>query len=530
MARGGDGKPTFRNWVAVFGAILGAFMAVLDIQITNASLPDIQGGIAASLDEGTWISTAYLVAEIITIPLTGWFAEVFSTRRYLIANCVLFLGFSMLCGLSDNLTMMIVCRAGQGFTGGVFIPTAMTIVLRCLPPAKQPIGMALFGVTATFAPAIGPTVGGFLTDTLSWHWIFYINLVPGLLLIWTIGYGLESEPMKLDRLRHGDWAGIVSMAIGLGSLITMLEEGERKDWFGDPLIRDTAILAAIFIPVFIVFELKHRQPFINLRLLKQPGFVSVSAMGLLMGLALYGTVYVLPVYLAQIQGYDALQIGEVVMWMGLPQLLIFPFVPLAMRHVDMRVIVGFGLALFAVSCFMNSYLTHDWAIQQLRWSQLVRAAGQPFIIVPLSQLAAGSQPRREQAGASAIFNIMRNLGGSVGIAMLSTFITFREHYHFSVIGDALTQNSLRTAAILNGLTRALAAKTQAGAGATRMQALAEMAGTVRREAFVMAYSDCFFVMGIALTMSIFALFLVAKPRAAEPARDGSRSRTPLAAH
>ncbi|HWB47610.1 MAG TPA: MDR family MFS transporter, partial [Stellaceae bacterium] len=506
-------------WIAVFGAILGAFMAVLDIQITNASLPDIQGGIAASLDEGTWISTAYLIAEIITIPLSPWLSDIFSTRRYLIVNCVLFLIFSVLCGLSDNLMMMILCRAGQGFTGGVFIPSAMTIVLRCLPESKQPVGLALFGVTATFAPAIGPTIGGWLTDTYSWHWIFYVNLLPGAVLIAAIGYGLNPEPAKLDKLWGGDWFGIACMAIGLGSLITMLEEGERKDWFGNPLIRDTAIAAAIFIPVFLVREWYCARPFINLRLLKQPSFASASAIGLFMGLALYGSVYVLPVYLAQIQGYDALQIGETVMWYGLPQLLVFPFVPWAMRHVDARLLVGFGFVLFAASCFMNAYLNHDWAIQQFRWSQLVRAAGQPFIIVPLSGLAAGSQPQREQAGASAIFNIMRNLGGSIGIAALSTFITFREHYHFSVIGDRLTQNSLRTATLLNDLTAAVAAKTPAGAAATHLRALSEMAQQVRREAFVMAYSDCFFVMGIALSLCVVALLLIRKP--AEAAASGA---------
>ena len=391
-----ESTPSMRDWVAVFGAILGAFMAVLDIQITNASLKDIQGGLAASLDEGTWISTAYLVAEIVTIPLSAWFTDVFSTRNYLIVNCILFLGFSVLCGLSDSLTMMILCRAGQGFTGGVFIPTAMTIVLRCLPLSKRSIGLALFGITATTAPAIGPTIGGWLTDTYSWHWIFYINLIPGAVLIWAVAYGVRREKMHLERLRQGDWLGIACMAIGLGSLITVLEEGERKDWFGSPMIRDLAIVAAIFIPAFIVTELLHKHPFINLRLWKQPSFASSSLMGFGMGLGLYGTVYLLPVYLAQIQGYDALQIGEVVMWLGLPQLAIFPLVPLVMRYVDSRVIVGFGLALFAVSCFMNAYLTHDWAIQQLRWSQLVRAAGQPFIITPA--IGAG---RRFAAGARA---------------------------------------------------------------------------------------------------------------------------------
>jgi DHA2 family multidrug resistance protein len=504
-------QPSARDWIAIFGAILGAFMAVLDIQITNAALKDIQGGIAASLDEGTWISTGYLVAEIVTIPLSAWLAGIFSMKRYLIANCALFLVFSMLCGLSDSLTMMVICRVGQGFTGGVFIPLAMTIVLRCLPPSKQPIGLTLFGVTATFAPAIGPTIGGWLTDTLSWHWIFYINLFPGMVMMWTIWYGLRNEPMHLERLRRGDWPGIVSMAIGLGSLITVLEEGQRKDWFGNPTIVELSIAAAIFIPAFLFLELRHKEPFINLRLLCQPAFASASGMGFVLGLTLYGTVYLLPVYLTQIRGYDALQIGEVIMWLGLPQLFIFPIVPAVMRRVDPRLMVAFGFLMFAVSCFMNSYLTHDWAIQQFRWSQLVRAVGQPFMVVPLSALAAGSQPERNQAHASAIFNIMRNLGGSVGIAMLATYVTVREHFHFSVIAERLTQNSPRTAQAIQEFSHIVAAKAP-GAAAAQKQAIAELANMVRIDAFTMAYSDCFFVLGIALLVAMLGLLLVPKPR------------------
>ena len=507
----GERQPSGRDWIAIFGAILGAFMAVLDIQITNAALKDIQGGIAASLDEGTWISTGYLVAEIVTIPLSAWLADIFSTKRYLIVNCALFLVFSMLCGMSDSLTMMVVCRVGQGFTGGVFIPLAMTIVLRCLPPSKQPIGLTLFGVTATFAPAIGPTVGGWLTDTLSWHWIFYINLFPGLLMMWMIWYGLRRGPMHLDRLRRGDWPGIISMAIGLGSLITVLEEGQRKDWFGNPTIVELSIVSAIFIPAFLFFELRHKEPFINLRLLVRPAFASASGMGFVLGLTLYGTVYLIPVYLTQIRGYDALQIGEVIMWLGLPQLFIFPFVPLVMRHVDSRLMVAFGLLLFAASCFMNSHLTPEWGINELRWSQLVRAVGQPFIMVPLSGLSAGALPEREQAQGSAIFNIMRNLGGSVGIAMLATYLTVREHFHFSVIAERLTQNSPRTAEALSIFTQAVAAKTPGG-NAAHMRAVAQLADAVRRNAFTMAYSDCFFILGIALLIAVLGLLLVPKPR------------------
>jgi DHA2 family multidrug resistance protein len=301
------------------------------------------------------------------------------------------------------------------------------------------------------------------------------------------------------------------MTIGLGSLITVLEEGQRKDWFGNPMIDELSILAAIFIPAFLFFELRHKEPFVNLLLLRQPAFASASGMGFVLGLTLYGTVYLLPVYLAQIRGYNALQIGEVIMWLGLPQLFIFPIVPPAMRRIDPRLMVAFGLLMFAVSCFMNSFLTHDWGIEQFRWSQLVRAVGQPFVMVPLSALAAGSQPEPDQAHASAIFNIMRNLGGSVGIAMLATFLTVREHFHFSVIAERLTQNSPRTAQAIDQLTHVVAAKAP-GASVAHQQAVAELANMVRREAFTMAYSDCFFVLGIALLVAMLGLLLVPKPR------------------
>ena len=338
-----------------------------------------------------------------------------------------------------------------------------------------------------------------------------MNLWPGALLIAAISHGLDPEPPNPGKLWGGDWFGIASMAIGLGSLITMLEEGEREDWFGDPLIRDTAVLAAIFIPVFVIREWMCRRPFINLRLLKQRSFASASAIGLFMGLALYGTVYVMPVYLAQIHGYDAEQIGEVVMWMGLPQLIVFPLVPWTMRHFDARLIVAFDFTLFAVSRFMNSLLTHDWAIQQLRWSQLVRAAGQPFIIVPLSNLATAAQPPSEQADASAIFNVMRNLGGS-GIAALSTFITLREQYHFVTIGDWLTRNSHRTTEMIQQVTRALGSMTPGGSVQTQTRGVAQVARLVRREAFVMACSDCFFVISVALVLCIFAPALIRRSR------------------
>src|SRR5262249_25066775 len=264
--------PSLKCWIAVLGSLLGAFMAVLDIQITNSSLKDIQGALGASTDEGSWISTSYLVAEIVVIPLTAWLSKVFSIRRYLFVNAVLFLIFSCLCALSWNLNSMIFFRACQGFTGGVLIPMAFTIILTTLPHSKQTLGLALFSITATFAPAIGPTIGGWLTETYSWHLVFYINLIPGVILLAAVWYAVAPQPLFLWMLKGGDWLGILTMAVGLGTLTTFLEEGNRKDWFGSSLITRLAIISFISLILFVIIELIRKKPFINLRLLLRRNF------------------------------------------------------------------------------------------------------------------------------------------------------------------------------------------------------------------------------------------------------------------
>ena len=243
----------------MFGATLGAFMAVLNIQIVNASLADIQGAIGAGIDDGGWISTSYLIAEIIVIPLSGWLAQVFSIRIYLLTNAILFLLFSAACALAQDLPQMIVLRAFQGFAGGVLIPMAFTLIITLLPKAKQPIGLALFAVSATFAPAIGPTIGGYLTENWGWQYIFYVNLVPGALMIGMLWLSLEAKPMKLALLRQGDWPGIITMAIGLGALQTVLEEGNKDDWFGSDFIVRLSVIAVVALALFFWVELTSQE-------------------------------------------------------------------------------------------------------------------------------------------------------------------------------------------------------------------------------------------------------------------------------
>src|SRR5258708_4932652 len=254
-----------KTWIAVLGATLGAFMAVLNIQTVNASLADIQGAIGAGIDDGGWISPSYLIAEIVVIPLSGWLAQVFSIRIYLLTNAVLFLVLSAACALAQDLPQMIALRAVQGFTGGVLIPMAFTLIITLLPKPRPPIGLAMFAISATFAPAIGPTIGGYLTENWGWQYIFYVNVVPGAIMIAMLFFSLETKPMKLELLREGDWAGIVTMAIGLSALQTVLEEGNKDDWFGSPFIVRLAIIAAIALTLFVFVELTVRNPLLNLR-------------------------------------------------------------------------------------------------------------------------------------------------------------------------------------------------------------------------------------------------------------------------
>ncbi len=498
-----------RRWIAVGGTILGAFMAVLDIQITNSSLRDITGGIGATIDEGSWISTSYLIGEIVTIPLTAWLSRIFGVRWYLIANVLLFLGFSMLCGISHSLGEMIFFRAGQGFTGGVMIPMAFTVLLQYLPKSKQPIGFALFGITATLAPAIGPTIGGYLTDSFGWPMVFYVNLVPGAAMLGAILYAIDPQPLKLGLFRDGDWWGIATMAIGLGSLIAMLEEGQRKDWFGSGFIQICALLAAIFIPIFLLIEWYRREPFVNLRLLHHRNLWAGSVVTFGMGFALYSSVYLLPLYLQSVQGYDAFQTGKTMLWIGLPQLLIFPFVPFLMKKFDLRLLVCFGVLVFAASCFMNINMSPDYAGPQFFWPNVVRALGQPFTIVPLSALATAMLSPEESADGSAIFNIARNIGGSVGIALVSTIITRRQQFHDFRIGESVTAYSVATQNRVEMISNNFMAKGS-GPITALQQAYASIKGEVRKASYVMAVNDAFALIGICLVLGAAIVWICKK--------------------
>ncbi|XLZ70040.1 DHA2 family efflux MFS transporter permease subunit [Massilia sp. SR12] len=501
-----EGPVSARTWIAVAAGMLGAFMAVLDIQITNSSLRDILGALNATQEEGSWISTAYLVAEIIVIPLTALLTRTFGMRGYMMGTTALFLVFSTLCGAAWNLESMILFRMMQGFTGGALIPMAMTLVMAKLPPSKRAAGMAIFGLTATLAPSMGPTLGGYLSELYGWPSIFYINWVPGLLLIAGVAWGLDPEPRKLKELLNADWLGIAFMAMGLGCLTIFLEEGNSKDWFESGFIIAFAGLSLVGLLGWVVTSAMRPNPFVNLGLFAQRNFLVASALAAVMGMGLYGSSFLLPLYLGQIAGYSPMQIGEVIMWAGLPQLFIMPFAAKLSMKVDNRILCSIGLGLFGVSCIMNGYMDATTGYDQLLLSQVVRALGQPFVMLTLSNFAMNGIAPKDTPSASSLFNMIRNLGGSIGIALLATQLTQREHFHSARLGEAVNGFSAATQLRLDQLTQNFISKGFDPVTASE-QALKAIDGIVRRESFVMAYNDGFLIVGAILLSCILILWL-----------------------
>ena len=488
-------------WVAVAAGALGAMLATLDISIVNSALPVIQGEIGASGTEGTWIATSFLVAEIVVIPLSAWLERLFGLRTLLIIAVSAFTAFSVLCGVATDLTTMIIGRTGQGFTGGVLIPTAMTIVAKRLPPHQQPIGMALFGMTVVLGPVMGPLIGGWLTENLSWHYAFFVNVPVCAILLLLLFIGLPHEKPKWEYLTDADWAGILGLILGLGGLTVVLEEGHREEWFESSLIRWLTVVTIIGFACLIYGQVKARKPVLKLQLLFNRQFASVAIMALALGMVMYGSTYVIPQFLAIISDFNAFQTGLVIFWMGVPAFLLMPVLPLMIRKVDIRIAVGTGMLLMAISCFVSTSLTAESGGAVFTESQLIRGAGMILAMMFLNQATVASVAKEDAGDASGIFNAARNLGGSFALSALASFQDQRIWHHTRRMEETLNANSVSLQTYLDGLARSLG---------DMERAMAALGGTLQREAFIMTYNDVFLVMGL-LTLATVPLVLFLKP-------------------
>jgi len=482
-------------WLAVAAGTIGALMATLDTSIVNASLPTIQGEIGASGAEGTWITTAYLVAEIIMIPIAGWLSRIFGVRTFLLIVGGMFTAFSIMCGLSQDLIQMVIGRVGQGFSGGAMIPMAMTIVATRLPPRQQPLGIALFGMTAVLGPVLGPVLGGWLTENLSWHYAFFINLPVGIGLTALLLIGLPSSPIRWRMFLEADIFGIAGLILGLGGLTIVLEEGQRDQWFESTLI---VALSGVSLLGFIFLGLGQfvsRRPVIHLSILFRRTFGAVFVMSLMVGAALYGVLYIIPQFLSLVAGYNAEQSGDITMISGIPTIMMLAVFPLLVRLIDLRVAVAFGLMLYAATCFLDVGLTSLSAGPQFVLSQIIRGFAMFFSMLFLNQAATTSVAHELAEDASGLFNAARNLGGSIGLAAVGALQDQRSSFHYQRLAESVSANGVAAQAAVAG------------------QGVDQINLQLQGQATVMSFSDLYWVMGWGLILMIpLVLFLKPLPK------------------
>ncbi|MBV8591563.1 MAG: DHA2 family efflux MFS transporter permease subunit, partial [Acetobacteraceae bacterium] len=441
--------------VFAFGTMaVGFFIALLDIQIVSASLRDIGGGLSAGADETAWVQTSYLIAEIVVVPLSGWLSRVMSTRWLFCISAAGFTATSLLCGWAWDIQSMIVFRALQGFLGGSMIPTVFTTAFFYFGGHQRVIAAAVLGAMSSLAPTLGPTVGGWITDSYSWHWLFFINLVPGIFVAVVVPVLVRIDQPNLSLLRGADYLGMALMALFLGCLEYTLEEGPRWDWFGDDTIRLTAWISGISGVAFIWRSLTYSQPVVDLRALTSRNFALGCFFSFVTGIGIFATIYLTPLFLGRARGFSALQIGLAVFSTGIFQVCAIPFYTVLARRIDLRWLMMAGLAGFAISMWNFTPITHDWGWHELLLPQAFRGFSQQFAVAPTVTLTLGGLAPERLKLASGLFNLMRNLGGAIGIALCGTILNDRTNLHFLRLAEHLNSSNPATAALIDRVTTA----------------------------------------------------------------------------
>ncbi len=498
---------------------VGMFIALLDIQIVASSLQEIGGGLSAAQDQISWLQTAYLIAEIIMIPLSGWLTRLFSTRWLFAGSALGFTCASMLCGLAWNIDSMIVFRALQGMLGASMIPTVFTSSFHYFPSPKRVYAAAVIGTIASVAPTLGPVIGGCITDTLDWHWLFYVNLVPGLLV--TIGVALlvDIDKADLSLLGDADYPGIALMAVALGTLEYVLEEGARWNWFSDETIRICAIVSAVTGLLFVARSLTYEHPVVDLHALRNRNFLIGCILSFVTGIGIFSTIYLEPLFLGYVRGFSAWQTGIAIFSTGVASLIGVPIYIALARKFDGRWLMMFGLACFGLAMWSFSLITHDWGGDQLLVPQILRGFPQVFAVAPSVTLGLGSLPAARLKYASGLFNMMRNLGGAVGIAVCGAVLNDRTNLHFLAIATNLTPANGAMERLIAATSTRLASLL-GSAPAAHVAALAQLRALAYREASTMAYADAFRAVMLAFVIATPLVLLMRKVSApATPVTD-----------
>lgn len=503
MAAAASERIAPKRLIAFIIMVFGMFMSILDIQIVSASLSEIQAGLSASSSEVSWVQTAYLIAEVIAIPLSGFLSRAFGTRLLFAISAAGFTMSSLLCGFATTIEEMILWRALQGFLGAGMIPTVFASAYTVFPRTKFHIVGPIIGLVATLAPTIGPTVGGYITDLMSWNWLFFINVVPGIGITLGVLALVDFDEPHFELLDRFDWWGLIFMAGFLGTLEYVLEEGPQYEWLQDASVAICAWICLASAIAFFVRVFMAAEPIVNLRTFTNRNFAVGSTLQFCIGIGLYGLTYIYPRYLAEVRGYSALMIGETMFVSGITMFLVAPLVGRLMASLDMRYLIAFGLIVFAIGSYQMTWITRDYDFYELLVPQILRGIGMMFAMVPTNNIALGTLPPDKVKNASGLFNLMRNLGGAVGLAVINTVLNDRADLHITRLQERVTWGNATATETLTMLQQ----KFQ-GLGDSTLMAMKQLSQIVHRQAVVMSFGDAFFILTLFyLSLSVLVTLL-----------------------
>ncbi len=518
MNEGAEWRPAVNPWIIALAVTLATFMEVLDTSIANVALPHIAGGLSAGVDESTWVLTSYLVSNAIILPMSGWLSSIMGRKRFYMSCVALFTISSCLCGFAPNLPMLIVFRIMQGIGGGGLQPSEQAILADTFPPAKRGMAFAVYGIAVVMAPAIGPTLGGWITDNFTWRWIFFINIPVGILSL-SLTSRLIQDPPYFRRRKlsetHIDYIGLGLIALGLGTLQVVLDKGQRDDWFDSNFI---VILTAISVASLIwvvIWEWYHKDPIIDLHLFKQSGFATANFLMFMLGFALLGSTLLLPLFMQTLLGYTAERSGLALMPGGFTIMLCMPIVGFLLSRYSPRWLLAFGLTMLTFSLFHMTTFDLDIDFRTVAMARVYQAMGLAFLFVPINTAAYASLPREKNNAASGLMNLARNIGGSFGISFVTTMLARRAQVHQVRLSENLSASNLRFQSALSSATsmyRGGGASPGSGAGTATQHAYALLQANVLSQANMLAYIDNFWMLGVVMLCLIPLAFLIKKTK------------------
>ena len=503
--------PVVNPWIVAVAVMFATFMEVLDTTVVNVSLPHVAGSLSASIDESTWALTSYLVANAIVLPLAGWLSRQFGRKRLLMLSVSGFTVASFLCGLAPSLPALIVFRIIQGTTGGALQPLSQAVMLEAFPPEQRGKAMAFWGLGIVTAPILGPVLGGWLTDSYSWRWVFYINIPVGLVSLFMM-QRFVFDPPYVGRRTKVDWTGIGLLALGIGALQVLLDKGQEDDWFESRFMTTLAVVSALSLVAFLWHELRAAQPVVDLRVFKDRTYAAGVLLITNVGFVLYGSLVLLPIFLQTLLGYPSLQAGIALAPRGVGSFLAMPLVGLLLGRIDARRLLALGLASGALTLYWLAGLNLSAGYWDIFWPQLVQGAALALLFVPLTTITMDRIPREAMGNATSIFNLMRNIGGSLGIATATTLLARRQQQHTTALVSHVDVYNPQVRALLRQLGAAFQARG-ADAVSAAHQAEAALSGMVQRQAAMLSFTDVFRLLAFLFVALLPLVFLMRSPRA-----------------